>query len=150
MLHRKMSTYLTQNSIITLLDIEPKDASPYHRDNLSTMIVAALFIISRNWKQPKCTSIDDCTKSGTLQLSLFLGPLETSFPDIWGFFSHSDLFILFYSIFLFYYQLIEALSFLVRNRKIVDPYERGGGKELGGIEGGEFIIRIYYVREKVK
>lgn len=31
----------------------------------------------------------------------------------------------------------------MRGRKGVDPKERGGGEELGGVEGGETIIKIY-------
>ena len=44
--------------------------------------------------------------------------------------------------------LLEACSFLMRDRKGVDLDGRRGGEELGGVEGGETIIRIYYVRKK--
>jgi hypothetical protein len=29
----------------------------------------------------------------------------------------------------------------------LDPDRRGGGEELGGIEGGESVISIYYIRK---
>lgn len=56
-------------------------------------------------------------------------------------------FVLSYYI-LFCYYLLEVCS-LIRGREGVDPDGRGGGKELGGAEGGETIIRIYYVRKKI-
>lgn len=43
---------------------------------------------------------------------------------------------------------LEACSFLTRDRKGVDWDGRGGGEGLGGVEGGETIIRIYYVRNE--
>jgi hypothetical protein len=36
----------------------------------------------------------------------------------------------------------------VRDRKGVDLDRRRGRKELGGVEGGETLIRIYYVRKQ--
>jgi hypothetical protein len=36
------------------LGIYPKDAPPYYKDMCPT--TAALFVIARNWKQPKCPS----------------------------------------------------------------------------------------------
>ena len=36
------------------MDIYPKDAQSYHKDICSTMFIAALFVIARTWKQPKC------------------------------------------------------------------------------------------------
>lgn len=39
-----------------------------------------------------------------------------------------------------YCYLIEAHSFLMADRNRADPDGRGGGEELGGVEGGEAII----------
>lgn len=36
--------------------------------------------------------------------------------------------------------------FLIRHRKGVDAGGRGDGEEVGGLDGGETVIRIYYVR----
>jgi hypothetical protein len=33
-----------------------KDAPQYHKDTRSTIFIAALFVISRNWKEPRCSS----------------------------------------------------------------------------------------------
>lgn len=41
-----------------------------------------------------------------------------------------------------------TLCLLMRDRKRIDPDGRGVGKELGGVEGGRTIIRVYYVRRK--
>jgi hypothetical protein len=56
---RKLVVVLRQDPAIPLLDIYPKDAPPSHKDICSTMFIAALFIIARNWKQPRCTSTEE-------------------------------------------------------------------------------------------
>lgn len=43
--------------------------------------------------------------------------------------------------------LLETYSFLMRNKKGVELKERGAGEDLGGIVGGETIIRIYCMRK---
>jgi hypothetical protein len=55
---------------------------------------------------------------------------------------------------LFYYTsfchvcyLLEVYSFLMRDRKGMDPQWRGCEKELRGAEGEETIIKIYCVRK---
>jgi len=40
------------------------------------------------------------------------------------------------------------LFFLMRDRKGVDPERRGGGEDLGGVKGGETVIRIYRMRKE--
>jgi hypothetical protein len=52
--------------------------------------------------------------------------------------------ILLYFIFVLFYYLLEVCSFLMR----VDLEGKGGGKELEGVERGETIIKIYYVRKE--
>lgn len=42
----------------------------------------------------------------------------------------------------------EVCSFLKRNRETVDLGEnREGGEELGGQNGGEGTVKLYYIRE---
>ena len=50
---------MLQDPAIPLLGIYPKDAVPYQRDTCSTMFIAALFVIPRNWKQPRCLSTEE-------------------------------------------------------------------------------------------
>jgi len=45
-----------------LLGIYSKDAKLYHRGFCSTMFVAALFIIARKLKQPRCPSTEEWIK----------------------------------------------------------------------------------------
>ena len=45
--------------------------------------------------------------------------------------------------------LLEACSFLIRDRKGVDPDRMGGGEELRGVKGGEAVIRIFCMRTKI-
>lgn len=43
----------------------------------------------------------------------------------------------YYILFLIFYYLLEAYSFLIRNREGINPVGRGGEEELGGVEGGK-------------
>jgi len=36
-----------------------QDAPTYNKDTCSTMFIAALFIIARNWKEPRCSSTEE-------------------------------------------------------------------------------------------
>jgi hypothetical protein len=38
------------------MGIYPKDAPSYNKDTCPTMLIAALFIIARSWKEPGCPS----------------------------------------------------------------------------------------------
>ena len=45
-------------------------------------------------------------------------------------------------------RLSETYSFLRRDIKEMDPEGIKGGEELGGMEGGEAICRIYFMRKE--
>jgi len=47
---------LPEDPAIPLLGIYPKDVPTYNKDTCSTMFIAALFIITRSWKEPRCPS----------------------------------------------------------------------------------------------
>ena len=53
-LPQKLGINLPQDPAIPLLGIYPTDAKSYHKDICSVMFIAALFVIVRTWKQPKC------------------------------------------------------------------------------------------------
>jgi hypothetical protein len=42
-----------------LLGIYPEDAPTCNKDTCSTMFIAALFIIARSWKEPRCPSTEE-------------------------------------------------------------------------------------------
>jgi hypothetical protein len=44
---------LPENSAIPLLGKYPKDTLPCHMDTYSNMLIPALFVIARSWKQPR-------------------------------------------------------------------------------------------------
>jgi hypothetical protein len=50
---------LPENPAIPLLGIYPKDAPPFHRGICSTMFIAALFVIARSYKQPRCPTTEE-------------------------------------------------------------------------------------------
>jgi hypothetical protein len=50
---------LSQDPAISFLGIYPKDAPPYHKDICSTMLIAALFITTRNWKRLRYPSTEE-------------------------------------------------------------------------------------------
>nr|AAQ96234.1 LRRGT00021 [Rattus norvegicus] len=56
---RKLDIELPEDPAIPLLGIYPKDAPTYNKDTCSTMFIAALFIIARSWKEPRCPSTEE-------------------------------------------------------------------------------------------
>jgi hypothetical protein len=44
---------------ILFLSIYPDDAPKFNKDISSTMFIAAIFIIARSWKQPRCPSTEE-------------------------------------------------------------------------------------------
>jgi hypothetical protein len=56
---RKLEIGLPEYPAIPLLGIYPKDAPQSHRDTCSTLFIDALFVIARNWKQPKCLTTEE-------------------------------------------------------------------------------------------
>ena len=59
---RKMGISLPQDPAIPLLDIHLNDSHPCNKDMCSTMLIAALFVITRTWKQPRCPSTEEWIK----------------------------------------------------------------------------------------
>jgi hypothetical protein len=45
---------LPENPVRPLLGIYPGDAPTCNKDTCSTMFIAALFIVVRSWKEPRC------------------------------------------------------------------------------------------------
>jgi len=56
---RKFDIALLEDPAIHLLGIYPKDAPTYNTDTGSIMFIAALFIIARSWKEPRCPSTEE-------------------------------------------------------------------------------------------
>ena len=57
-----MGINLPQDLAIPLLVIYSKDAQSYYKDICSAMFIAALFVIARTWKQPRCPSTEEWIK----------------------------------------------------------------------------------------
>ena len=57
-----MGKSLPQYPAIPLLGIYPNDAHSCNKDICSTMFLAALFVVARNWKQPRCPSTEEWIK----------------------------------------------------------------------------------------
>ena len=55
---RKLDIALPEDPAIPFLAIYPEDAPKCNKDTCCTMFIAALFIISRSWKEPRCPSIE--------------------------------------------------------------------------------------------
>jgi hypothetical protein len=56
---QKIGIVLPEDSPIQLLSIYPKDAPTYNKDRCFTMFIAALFIIARCLKEPRCPSTEE-------------------------------------------------------------------------------------------
>ena len=54
-----MDIVLPEDPVILLLGIYPRDTPIYNKDTCTTMFIAALFIITRSWKEPKFPSLDE-------------------------------------------------------------------------------------------
>jgi hypothetical protein len=50
---------LPEDPATTLLSIYPEDVPTGKKDTCCTMFIAALFIIARSWKEPRCTSTEE-------------------------------------------------------------------------------------------
>jgi len=50
---------LREDPAIPLLGIYTENAPTCNKDTCSTMFIAALFIIARSWKEPKCPSTEE-------------------------------------------------------------------------------------------
>ena len=56
---RKLEIVLLEDPAIPLLGIYPEDVPTGKKDTCSTMFIAALFIIARSWKEPRCPSTEE-------------------------------------------------------------------------------------------
>jgi hypothetical protein len=52
---RKQGIVPPQDPAIQLLGIYPRNAPIYHKNSSSTVLTKVLFIITRDWKQPRCS-----------------------------------------------------------------------------------------------
>jgi hypothetical protein len=50
---------LPEDPAIPFLGIYSEDAPTGNKETCSTMFIAALFIIARSWKEPRCPSIEE-------------------------------------------------------------------------------------------
>jgi hypothetical protein len=55
----KLDIVLPEDPAIPLLGIYPEDVPICNKDTCSTMFTAALFIIARSWKEPRCPSTEE-------------------------------------------------------------------------------------------
>ena len=55
---RKLDIVLPEDPAIPLLGIYLRDTPIYNKDACTTMFIAALFIIARSWKEPRCPTVD--------------------------------------------------------------------------------------------
>ena len=56
---RKISIVILEDPGVPLLGIYPEDAPTFNKYTCSTMFIAALFIIDRRWKVPRCPSVKE-------------------------------------------------------------------------------------------
>jgi hypothetical protein len=56
---RKLEIVLPEDPAIPLLGLYPEDVPTVNKNTCSTMFIAALFIIARNWKEPRYFSTEE-------------------------------------------------------------------------------------------
>jgi hypothetical protein len=54
-----LDTILLEYPAIPLLDTYPEHTPTGNKDTCPTMFIAALFIIARSWKEPRCPSTEE-------------------------------------------------------------------------------------------
>uniref|UniRef100_A0A671DV57 Uncharacterized protein n=1 Tax=Rhinolophus ferrumequinum TaxID=59479 RepID=A0A671DV57_RHIFE len=60
---KKLRIELPYDPAIPLLGLYPKNLkTSTHKDPCAPMFIAALFMVAKTWKQPKCPSIDEWIK----------------------------------------------------------------------------------------
>jgi hypothetical protein len=65
---RKLDIVLLEDPAIPLLGIYPQDVPTCNKDTCSTILRAALFIIARRWKQPRCPSTEEWIQKKVVHL----------------------------------------------------------------------------------
>jgi len=50
---------IAEDPAIPLLGMNPKDAPIYSNETCSIMFIAALFIVARSWKEPRCSLTEE-------------------------------------------------------------------------------------------
>ena len=56
---RKLGMSLPEDPVIPLLGIYTEDSSACNKGACSTMFIAALFVVARSWKEPRCPSTEE-------------------------------------------------------------------------------------------
>jgi hypothetical protein len=56
---RKLDIVLLEDAAIPLLSTYPYDVPTCNKNPCSTMFIATLFVIARNWKEPRCPSTEE-------------------------------------------------------------------------------------------
>jgi hypothetical protein len=56
---RKLHIILLEDTAIPLLGIYPEEVPSGNKNPCSILFIAALFIIARSWKEPRCPSIEE-------------------------------------------------------------------------------------------
>jgi hypothetical protein len=56
---RKLDIEIPEDAAISLLGIYPEDVPTCKKETCSTTFIAALFIIARSWKEPRCLSTEE-------------------------------------------------------------------------------------------
>ena len=54
-----MDIVLSKDPAIPLLGIYPENVPTGNKNTFTTMFIAALFIIARSWKEPRCLSTEE-------------------------------------------------------------------------------------------
>jgi hypothetical protein len=66
---QKLDRVLPEDPAIPLLGIYPEDVPTSKKEMCSTMFIAALFIISRSWKEPRCPSTEEWIQKSFILIS---------------------------------------------------------------------------------
>jgi hypothetical protein len=78
---RKLDIVLLLDPAIPLQGIYPEDVPTGNKDTCSTMFVAALLIIARRWKGPRCPSTEEWIRK---MWYIYTATKNNEFMKFWG------------------------------------------------------------------
>ena len=67
---RKLGLSLPEDPATPFLGIYPEDSLARTKDTCSTMFIAALFIIARSWKEPRCPSVKEWIQKNVIYIHI--------------------------------------------------------------------------------
>ena len=83
---KNLDIVLPEDPQVPLLGIYPEDDPTCNKDTCSTVFIAALFVIARSWKEPRCPSTEEWIQKMwyIYKMEYYLAIKNNEFMRFWG------------------------------------------------------------------